>query len=171
MPHKELPMPTRTVCVLILLGTLGGCATNITWRQREGLDFFVAKSDKDLVATLGQPTRSWQLSDAHYVAYDYAANAWVPGEPGVRDAFTGVASGPWIDHRTCSTTFKIQKSNVVAWSLDGNACLDAPYPLVKPYASRAIANAEPSGVPALTQFPDDPFTARSSVGYGSYYGK
>jgi len=160
-----------TLSFAIVIGTLCGCATTITWRQREGLDYFIGKSDESILLSLGEPTRGWSLQDLQYISYDYDENVWVPGKPGLRDPNTGVPLGPWVDHRKCSTIFKLQSAKVIAWSLNGDACRDAPFPRIKPFASSQMTKAESTSVQSVTEFPDDPFTGSSTVSTGVFYNK
>jgi hypothetical protein len=156
---------------LLLFATvaIGGCSTTVTWRQREGLDYFVGKTDQSLLGSLGAPTRVWSQQRTRYISYDYEAHLWIPGEPGLRDPNSGVPLGPWVDHRKCSTVFELQNAKVIAWSLDGDACRDAPFPWVKPFALSQMVKAEGAGIQSVTQFPDDPFTGSSTVTKGAFY--
>ncbi len=140
-------------------------------RQREGLDYFIGKSNQNLIDSLGKPTHAWALEGLQYIAYDYDENVWVPGEPGTRDLNTGAALGPWVDHRRCSTVFKLQEAQVIAWSLNGDGCRDARFPWVKPFASSQMAKSATKGIRSVTQFPDDPFTGSSTVTGGAFYNK
>jgi hypothetical protein len=157
--------------LVILLAALGGCATTVTWRQREGLDYFVGRSNQALLSSLGTPTRAWPLKGSQYIAYDYDRNVWVAGEPGARDPNSGAPLGPWVEHRKCSTVFKLQGDQVIAWSLEGNACRDTPFPNLTPFSSTQIAKAAITGIQSVTQFPDDPFTGSSTVATGAFYNK
>jgi len=160
-----------TLSFAIVVGALCGCATTITWRQREGLDYFIGKSDESLLRSLGEPTRGWSLQDLQYVSYDYDENVWVPGKPDLRDPNTGAPLGPWVDHRKCSPVFKLQKAQVIAWSLNGDACRDAPFPRIKRFASSQMMKAESTSVQSVTEFSDDPFTGSSTVESGVFHNK
>ncbi len=164
-------MRKRSVCLALATLTLSGCATEITWRRRAGLDYFVGKDTPALMASLGQPTRHWTTADAEYFAFDYHAKLWMPGEPGVRTPDTEVAFGPWIDDRKCTTSFKIEAGRVAAWSIDGDGCRGVPFPPVKRFADQRMDAADASSVVSVTPFVDDKFTGRSSVRNGAFYTK
>jgi hypothetical protein len=164
-------MCKRSVCLALAALTLGGCATEITWRRRAGLDYFVGKDVPALTASLGRPTRQWRASDAEYLAYDYHGKLWMPGEPGVRTPDTEVAFGPWIDNRTCTTSFKIEVGRVAAWSIDGDGCRAVPFPSVRRFAAERMDEAAASSVGTVTPFGDDKFTGRSVVETGTFYSR
>ncbi len=160
-----------TLSFTVAMVALCGCATTITWRQREGLDYFIGKTDESLLDSLGEPTRRWSLESVQYIAFDYDENVWVAGKPSLLDPNTGAPLGPWVDHRKCSTVFKLQKAQVIAWSLDGDACRDAPFPRVKPFASSQMMKAESTSVQSVTEFHDDPFTGSSTVATGVFHDR
>ncbi len=157
--------------LIVLTAELLGCTATVSWRQREGLDYFIGKDIQSLRDSLGTPTRAWSIKGSQYIAYDYDANVWVPGEPDARDLNSGSPLGPWVEHRKCSTVFQLREDRVFAWSLDGTACRDTPFPRLTPFASSQMAKAAMVGIQAVTQFPDDPFTGSSTVTMGAFYNK
>jgi hypothetical protein len=170
---KFLHGPCRPRRVLLgavaAIGMLSGCATDISWRQRDGLDHFVGQPAQILSASLGPPTTGWSSPDGSFVAYTYDAKQWHPGEPGTRDPYTNQPRGPWIGEATCRTIFKLQAGRVVAWSLKGNACNTAPFPPVGQFAAYGLKHPGSSSVQEMTGFEDDPHTARSVVADGTFY--
>jgi hypothetical protein len=157
--------PGAALYLMGLTVALCGCATTVTWRQRQGLDYFVGKTSEGLLASLGAPTRTWSLMGSHYIAYDYDAKLLVPAEPGARDPNTGFRLRPWVDHRHCSTVFEVQQDRVIAWSLDGDSCRDAPFPRLDSVASAEMAKA---GIEPAAQFPDEAFSGSSAVTAGVF---
>jgi hypothetical protein len=82
-----------TLSFTVAMVALCGCATTITWRQREGLDYFIGKTDESLLDSLGEPTRRWSLESVQYIAFDYDENVWVAGKPSLLDPNTGAPLG------------------------------------------------------------------------------
>jgi hypothetical protein len=148
---------------------LCGCATDLTWRRREGLDYFVGKQSEALTAALGPPTKSWTTGGVVYLAYRYQGDEWLPGEPAERNPYTNQPEGPGVISTNCTTTFRVTVGKISAWSLNGNACREPPYPPVQPYSMHMERIAAGRGVRSATSFPDDESTGHSVVRYGTFY--
>src|SRR5271154_868364 len=105
-------MAVAALSVLMLCG----CATEVTFRRRAALDYFVGKDRSVVLDRLGQPTGISEQNGSELLAYDTHASQWNPGQPGVRNG-EGFPLGPWVDDSHCVTTFRLAGGRVDAWSL------------------------------------------------------
>jgi hypothetical protein len=147
---------------------LSGCATELTFRRREALDYFVGKDQAFVLARLGPPARTVQSNGAALLVYDQHAEIWVPGTPLVRNDL-GLPINPYVYRATCTTTFRVAAGRVDAWRLDGDNCRASQFPMEAADMTTILADARADGVNRMAQFPIDSFTARSTVNYGEFH--
>jgi hypothetical protein len=148
-----------------------GCANEVTWRQRAGLDYLVGKPEAQLTALIGPASRTWSDGANTYLAYAYNNAQWVQNIPDSRYPDSEVASAPWVASNTCTTTFRITGGVVTAWNLNGNACRTVPYPDTTRFANNALMDAEGKSVNSITPYPHNVYSDRSIVADGSFYSK
>ena len=171
MADGETGMIGRTMSAALVLLSLAGCATSISWRRREGLDYFVGRPQPALLAAIGAPTREWQTAGMSYLAYEYSGGRWYSGEPGVRTPDTEVPYGPWVATDHCTTVFRVQSGTVTGWQVKGDGCRGAPYPPIREFAASRLSGVSDAPVQGVTQFPDDAYTGRSTVDADRFYSR
>jgi hypothetical protein len=152
---------------------LSGCSTQIDWPRRQALDSLVGQSQGEVIDALGPATRSVRDGPVNFLAYDYHHVEFVPGQHGQQESYLEDLwlRTPSLIAGHCSTTFKLIDDKVVGWSLDGNNCSLATYPLLGHLKQQVLAKLQPAGVTATTDFPADPNTGSSVVQYGVFYSK
>jgi hypothetical protein len=146
---------------------LSGCATELTFRRREALDYFIGKDQTALVLYLGKPTSVVRQGNSDLLTYDYHDMKWLAGEPGTRNS-DDTPAGPAVEDAHCATTFRLVNGRVDAWRLTGNDCRNPPYPALAGADYQALAAAAQVGVDQEASFPHSPYTGRSSVNYGEF---
>jgi hypothetical protein len=144
-----------------------GCATQLTFKRREALDYFVGRDRATVTQRLGQPTRVARRDGGELLTYDEHAIRWVPGEPDTRDTF-GNPEGPSVDDDRCATTFRLTNGRVDAWRLEGNGCSHLEFPPAGPENEPVLQEANKRGVDSVATFAHDEYTGRSIVNYGEF---
>ncbi len=154
--------------VVVAATLLSGCATELTFRRRESLDFYVGKDRSELIARLGQPSSVTSQDGKELLAYDRHELKWVQGEPDARNDLL-TAQAPWVDDARCVTTFRVAAGRVEAWRLDGNDCRTQQFPPMGGSIASALEQVNERGVDQVATFQHSPYTARSVVDYGQFY--
>jgi hypothetical protein len=116
--------------VLLALALLAACATTENYEKK--LNFWLGKSEKELVSSWGIPDKQYQV-DPQTKMLSYAAhNAVVyPGAPAtctstvkgntvVSNCFGGLP--PELEMQNCETVFTITEGVVRRWGHRGNNC-------------------------------------------------
>ena len=145
---------------------LSGCATQLTWQRRAGLDHFVGRTQDELVASLGAPDRSWVAGGVAYAGYASRRAALVPGIPGGLQPGTDAPNGPFVAQDGCTTIFRMIGQRVQAWSLQGNSCFVAEAPPVSQFAGNYAGQwgaGHTTGFVTNRRVQEDPTPGRSVV--------
>ena len=160
---------TRTLLVGLASVLLSGCATELTFRRREALDYFVGKDRSSVIAALGQPAHVSQQNGMETLSYESHVQRWFPGDTALGRSSVGEPLGPWVEDARCSTIFRLQAGQVNGWALDGNDCGSVDFPTLEMTMSGALAEASTRGVNRVATFAHNPFTARSVVNHDEFY--
>jgi hypothetical protein len=153
---------------ILAASLLSGCATELTFRRRASLDFFVGKDRSEVVALLGEPTSISREDGKELLVYDRSVKKWVSGEPDARNELF-VTLAPWVYDSRCETTFRLAGGRVEAWRLNGNDCRNQPFPPMGATIADALEQVEEHGVDQVATYQHSPYTARSVVDYGQFY--
>lgn len=161
------------VCLATSALIVSGCTTRVDWPRRQALDSLVGHSDHEVVDAIGPASRSYRDGPTSFLAYDFSRTEFVPGQRGqlLPDSDELWYRAPSLQAGNCSTTFKLLDDKVVGWSLTGNDCALATYPSLRPLQQQVLAQLQPDGVAASTDFLADPNTGSSFVEYGKFYSR
>lgn len=115
---------------LPLLAVLAGCEPGIS--RATYLGQFVGRSEPELIAALGVPTRGIESGGIKFLAYSDRRVDVIPGTPGFPGygpPFNPYGYGygygglpPQAIERDCETTFELVDGRVRSFTLRGNAC-------------------------------------------------
>ncbi|HKM61944.1 MAG TPA: hypothetical protein VJY39_05580 [Acidisphaera sp.] len=121
-------MIKRALPALVLL--VAGCVDYVPTRQSE-LTQFVGKSETQLVAAIGVPTRTYEAAGSKFLAYDQARAVVDPGSPGWGWGWGWGWGAPWgwgpafppaVFAYSCETTFQVHDGLVQSFSFTGSGC-------------------------------------------------
>jgi hypothetical protein len=116
---------------LLLLGTLSvaGCATTAGYEKV--LNSWVGAQEIDLVRSWGPPIQAYEAGGRKFIVYAARRNIYLPGTAptyqtnviGNTAYTTPVGGSPSMNiNMSCTTTFELDGSRVVAWTYKGNDC-------------------------------------------------
>ncbi len=111
----------RVLLVLPLL--LAACATGPSLQER--LAPFVGRSEGDLVAALGVPTRTYQADGRKFLQYEQRWTQVVPGSfygTGPYWRVSPVWAPPVYVPRACDVTFALRQERVESFTWRGDGC-------------------------------------------------
>ena len=165
---------TRPMACMIAAMALAGCVTKVTLPQRQALDSLVGQSQAELVAEIGKPTTARVVPAGATpagleLAYAYRSITLQADEIGAPDnpELTLRNHARFVTH-SCDTVFQIAGDRVVAWSVNGSDCWQAPYPYLGNLKRDALARDVKQGGDPVVPFLFNSRTGNSLVLSGTF---
>jgi hypothetical protein len=131
MSMRSRPIVVVLLGMLALMPVLAGCAYDPAARAAR-LQPFIGQPVAVLVASLGVPSRTYEVDGIQFLAYTERRVDYLPGVPGYAPGF-GWPYGPYggyvygglppqVVEYICETTFQVVQGRVQSFTLRGNAC-------------------------------------------------
>ena len=123
MPQGPIAMRSLLNRCFLTAGALVLASCTTTTPYKDVLGSWAGAPEAELVRAWGAPTRSHEAEGRKFIVYESRRTLHLPGTAAVYTSTGPMGGSPAMDvEMSCTTTFELAGSKVIAWSHAGNDC-------------------------------------------------